>query len=502
MSGTAFELALAAHREGRLEHAAQGYREALAAEPDNVEALRLLGAALLELGHVEEAREAIERALALRPDEARYHNDLGVVLHRLGRYEAARTAFESALARMPDYADAYANLGALLFDRGRYEEAALILRKALIYAPDHIGAGNNLGRALLRLDRTEEAIGMFEAVLHFRPDNAEALTNLGVALNLLGDHAGARAAFEKAIALQPQQVEAHVNYAQTLLLEGKYEQGWQEHEWRLRRRDYRHDFTAPRWQGEDIAEQTILLWAEQGLGDAIQFIRYAPMVAARAKRVVVECHPALHRLFHGVEGVAEVVAQGEGRDYDVHAPLMSLPLIFGTRGDTIPARIPYLPVPLAMELGPAAGRRVGLVWAGNPEHARDRYRSRPLAAFAPLARVSRVSFYALQFGPAAAEKPPAGMTLVDLTPRIDDFYDTAAALAALDLLISVDTAPAHLAGALGRPVWVLLPRTPDWRWRKSGTTTPWYPTMRLFREEGGWAATFERLAAELARFRC
>ena len=500
--------AIADHDAGRLEAAEEGYRSVLAEDPDNADALHMLGALHLNTGDAAGAEELIVRAIEIRPDDTRFHNSHGIVLRTLERYEDARTAFERSLAAAPDNPEAYANLGALLLDRKRYEEAAFTLRKAMIYQPDHITACNNLGRALLWLDQAEEAIGLFQAVLHMQPDHVMALTNLGVGLNMAGDHEAAREAFERAIEIDPAQIEAHINLGQTLLLLGDFENGWAEQEWRLRRADYRTEFAGPRWQSEDVAGKTVMLWTEQGLGDAIHFARYAPMVAAKGARVVVECEPALHRLFRGVEGVAEVAETEAVHDYDFHAPLMSLPLIFKTDAQSIPAEVPYLarPAPMGMDSrnapgdGPRVGPRVGLVWSGNPEHSRDIVRSRRLSEFAPLARVAGAAFFSLQLGAAGDETPPDGMELVDLVARNADFRDTAAAMLALDLVISVDTAPAHLAGALGVPVWVLLPATPDWRWLLGRDDCPWYPSMRLFREDGDWPATFERVAEALAGF--
>lgn len=493
------ETALAAFNAGRLTEAEEAWRAVIAELPDHTDALFHLAGVLLRLDRPAEALEAADRAHALDPQSAHFLNARGQILVRLKRFDEAETAFVAALARDPRDPDAYANLGALQFEAGRYEEAEFTLRKALIYHPNHRGAATNLGRSLLRLHRPEEAIALFHALIEIQQDDANAIVNLGIGATLTGDLNSAREAFERALAIAPANVEAHVNYAHILLLQGELDAGFREHEWRLRRPGYRDfsGFISPLWKGEDLAGKTILLWAEQGLGDAIQFIRYAPLVAARGARVIVECNPVLHRLVATMNGVAELVSQGEATGYDFHVPMMSVPLRFGP--DAGMQDVPYLPLPPAIDLGRGAGLRVGLVWAGNPQHARDRERSRPLVEFASLAAARPdARFYALQKGEAAQQAAPRGMSLIHMGDRLHDFADTAAVMAALDLVITIDSAPAHLAGALGIPVWVLLSRLPDWRWGlEPEETTHWYPTMRLFRERMGWDDVFGRVAEAL-----
>ncbi|MGE4219043.1 MAG: tetratricopeptide repeat protein, partial [Alphaproteobacteria bacterium] len=444
------------------------------------EALHAQGIESHRLGRHAEACDLIERAVALDPDSIRYRNNLGVVRRALRDHDGACSAFEDALLRDPTNAGLYANLGRTLFDQRRFDEAAGMLRKALLYDPADREAQHDLARALLPLGELNAALDLLRRLVASDTGRTEWVNSFGVALVLAGDREGGRAAFEHVLALDPDYAEAHVNLAHLLLLEGDLIEGFREHEWRLRGPDYTRRYTGPRWQGEPLLGRRILLWAEQGLGDALQFLRYAPMVAARGGRVTVQCGAALHRLAAGVPGVSAVAEHVPDDGYELQIPLMSLPLVF----DAAPAsQVPYLPVPEAMSLpGGAARRRVGLVWAGNPRHSRDRERSRALAEFAPLAGIPGVALYSLQKGPAAAQK--AAFPVVDLGASLSDMYDTASALAALDLLIAVDTSVAHLAGALGRPVWLLLPHMPDWRWGLGTETTPWYPTMRLFREDG------------------
>ena len=494
------EKAIAAHRRGDRAMAMEAYRAILDDTPDHADALHLLGVTHYEGREFREALPLIQRAIRLRPDVAEFHHSLGV-LYRAGDYcETACKSIVRALRLAPGYLDAYNTLALTLIDMKRPGDAETALRQGLSHDPDNADLHATLGNVLLHRDDHAAAVRELERALAVNPEHADALNNLGVARNLMGERAAALAAFEKSVEHAPGHVNAQYNYAQQLLMEGRFEHGWRRHEWRLERPNYRRDFTAPRWHGEPLNGRRILLWAEQGLGDAIQFIRFAPLVAARGGRVLVECKPQLHRLFAGVDGVHSVAEAGEGGAYDLHCPIMSLPLMFETRPDHIPGSVPYLPQLRAPALeSPAGAFKVGLNWAGNPDNIRDRHRSRPLDQFAPLAAVAGTAFFSLQWGAGSEQRPPPGMALVDLCPGQKDFYDTAAAMLALDLIISVDSASAHLAGGLGRPTWLILDRVADWRWMVAREDTPWYPTMRIFRRESDWDAVFRQIAAELSR---
>jgi tetratricopeptide (TPR) repeat protein len=494
--------AIEAHKEGRLDEAATVYRDVLAADPDHADALHLLGVVMHQMGRDEEARPLIERAIEIRPGVAHYHNHLGQVMFGLDQFTVAEEEFERALALRLGYPQAYNNLGLTQLEMRRYDDAKFTFKKALIYDPDFAQAHNNLGRALLRLGDIEEAIDAFRASIKLDGDDPDARNNLGVALWLVGQLEEAEVTFARALELAPEHVDAHVNLAHSLLTDGTYARGWTEHEWRLKRSDIAREFAQPLWEGEEIAGKKILLWAEQGLGDALQFMRYAPLVADRGANVIIECNGLLRRVAAGVEGVVEVVGRNAAKDIDVHLPLLSLPRVFHTELSTIPVHVPYLPVPAPMELESGDDKKVGLVWAGNPNHANDRNRSRPLEEFAPLATVSGVSFFALQKGAAGEQVAPTGLEMTRLGAQLEDFYDTASALASLDLLICVDTSVAHLAGGLGRPVWLILPHAADWRWLRDREDSPWYPTMRLFRQEkdGSWQMVFDAIRDELVKF--
>ena len=487
-------------QEGRFDDAERLYATITNDDNRDAEAYYHLAAMQLRRKDIAGAEGSIEAAIRINPQDARYHVALGQIRIAQKCYDAAEDAFVSALSLDPSNGDAYTNLGSMQFDLARYEEAEFTLRKALIYHPHHRQAATQLGRALLRLHKIEEAVSLFHAVLQTDQNNASVQINIGIGCVLLGDFASAREAFEIALAKEPGNIEAHVNYAQLLLLLGDHQQGYEEHEWRLRRPGYRDlsNFRAPLWRGEDITGRSVLLWGEQGLGDIIQFARYIPYVVDTADRVTVECNPALHRLIAEIPGVDAVFDLDAATGYEIHLPLMSLPLWHGE--DVIPAETPYLPPPPPADLGTRDGMRVGLVWAGNPNHARDRERTRSLTEFAPLTARRDVTFYALQKGEAVRQSPPGGMTLIDLGSEFTDMADTAAAMLALDLIISIDSAPAHLAGALGIPVWVLLTRIPDWRWGLEREDSVWYPTMRLFRERDGWPEVFARVATALEDF--
>lgn len=498
---TLMESAMTAHRSGDLDAAEKGYRAILTLAPDHADALHLLGICRLKGGAGREAFDLVSRAISVCEDAAEYHNSFGMILRTVREFESAIQSFARALRLQPLYRDARNNLALTLCDLNRFADAETVLRDSLADNPDDPVLLTGMGRLRLLTDDTKLAVACFHDALKVAPDHVDALNNLGVAFNLLDDPDGARAAFERALVLNPSHVDAHYNYAQLRLLLGDYAEAWPHFEWRLQRADYRRKFSVPMWRGESLAGETVLLWCEQGLGDAIHFIRYAPMVAARGARVLVECAKPLQRFIAGVGGVAAVHEMRHARDYDLHIPVMSLPGIFETTVETIPADIPYASVPPPATIdAPDARVKVGLVWAGNPENSRDRSRSRTLGEFAPLAALDDVAFFSLQVGAGADDPPPPGLSIVNLMPRVKDFYDTAADMAGLDLIISIDSSSAHLAGAIGVPVWVLLDSIADWRWLRDGDRTAWYPTMRLFRNRAGWPALFGDVADALRTF--
>jgi tetratricopeptide (TPR) repeat protein len=503
-------LGLALKALGRPEEAVAAYVTALRLKPDYPEALSNLGHVLVELKRLDEACAAYAAALRLRPEDAETCFCLGNVLKDLERLDEALAAYAAATRLRPDYAEAYSNLGTVLKELDRLDESLAAYAAALRLQPGYAELHSNLGNVLKELGRLDEAVDAYRTALRLRPDFAKAHSNLGNALAALGRLDEAAAACAAALRFEPDYAEGHFNAAMVHLLQGDYEAGWRDYEWRWRRaaKDAApRPFDCPQWDGGDIAGKTILLHPEQGFGDAIQFCRYVPLVAARGASVVLEVPRPLVRLLSGLP--CRVVPAGTPLPaFDLHCPLMSLPLAFGTRLETVPAALPYLsadPAAVARwqeRLGATDLRRVGIVWSGNPKHKNDRNRSLPLDTVARIGRAG-CELVSLQKDVRAddacvlAARPDIRSFAHDLS----DFADTAALVAAMDLVVTVDTSIAHLAGALGKPVWILLPVAPDWRWMLNREDNPWYPTARLFRQAtpGDWDEVIERVTAELSR---
>lgn len=510
----AFAAALRHHQVGQLAEAEALYRQILAIEPNHADALHHLGVIAHQVGRHEVAVELIGRAIALNSAMAQYHNNLGNAFNALKRLPEALQSYRRAVDIDPTLASAYQSMAGIAYAAGDFATASVNYRSAVAFAPGNAEAHANLANALFQQGVTAEAVQNYRRALALRPDDASTHANFGLALTDLGRIDEAIEHCERAIAIKPDFSSAHNNLGLALLLKGDFATGLPHHEWRWKVEGLRiggRRFDSDPWRGEPLGGARILLHAEQGAGDTLQFLRYAPLVARVGGMVLLEVPPELKRLAQSIKGVSEVVATGEVLpQFDRHCPLLSLMLAFGTELHSIPSEVPYLAPPKALvqqwraRLKNWRGKRVGLVWGGRPEHRRDRDRSLPLSALAPLAGVEGVHFFSLQKGPPAlqAREPPAGMLLHDISTELADFADTAAAMAALDLVIAVDTSAAHVAGATGRPVWILLPRIPDWRWLLDREDSPWYPTARLFRQirAGDWAPVIDHLTRELRRW--
>jgi Flp pilus assembly protein TadD len=510
-----FTRAVQLHKQGALREAEHLYRQVLAAEPSNAAALNFLGMLACQLGDLNAAGEFFRRAIHFRPQEYGFYNNLGLVYEGLGRPTDAVSCYQQALKLAPNTPEVLVGLGNALHALGRTDEAEAHLRQAIALRPGYAQAHNNLGSLRTWQGRPAEAMASLQEALRLQPNYVEAHNNLGYAFKELGRLDEAEAEFNEALRLAPEFADAHWNRAILWLLRGDTERGWPEYEWRWPAQGLApREFTQPRWDGSPLEGRTILLHAEQGLGDTIQFIRFAPLVAERGGRVVVECQPPLARLLATAAGIDQVVPRGESLPaFDVHAPLLSVPGLLQTTLGTIPSGVPYLQVDPGLvqhwrrELESFEGRKIGIAWQGNPAFRGDRQRSVPLSQFAPLAAVPGVQLISLQVGPALEQiRGVANQSQVhDLTPRrrpdVDGFQDTAAIMMNLDLVTSTDTSVPHLAGALGVPVWLALAHAADWRWLLDRGDSPWYPTMRLFRQDkpGDWPALFTAMAEELRR---
>ena len=493
------------------EEAMQCYAAALLQDPANANAHYNLGNLLLRTNQVEQAVACYQAALALQPGLQHAQNNLGTALRRLGRVMEAESQFRDLAARCPSMVDAHYNLGNLMFDTGHFAEAASSFRRALELSPDHPDAANNLGSALVELGEYGGAEQCLRLAVQRQPGQSLPVSNLGVALREMGRVEEALACFTAALDGAGDTVPARNNLATTLLQTGQFAAGWEQYESRWERPTLvPRPFVQPLWQGEALGEQVLLLHAEQGMGDTLQFCRYVRLAAARA-RVVLEVQPPLRSLLaRSLPEVEQIVCRGEALPpFDRHCPLLSLPRIFGTRLETIPAAIPYLtisPVDAARwrdRVASLPGRRVGLVWRGNPAYADTRKRDMDAAYLALLDGLPGVSFVSLQtdLNEAARATATSYLPMADWTAELTDFDQTASLLAGLDLVIGVDTAVVHLAGALGRPVWLLNRFDPCWRWLRDRADSPWYPTLRQFRQAAGgdWAGVMGHVAAALAQ---
>jgi Flp pilus assembly protein TadD len=540
--------ALALHQAGRVREAEDIYRRILAAHPEHPKANHFYGVTALQGGNPAAAAEYIAKAIRLDPRDASFRNNLGTALTELGKLDEAAASFEEALsldpssamahhllgeARLkqenfaeaaslasraislnPEYAEAHNNLGIALQAQGQIAQARTAFQRALAIQPNYAAAHSNLGNLFQERENLSEAEAAFRKAISIRPSSPITHNNLGNTLYKQGRLAEAVASYERALALDPEYKNAAYNLSISLLLMGDLPAGWRRYESRWESPFYRGErksFPQPRWDGSPLEGKTLFLHCEQGIGDTLQMVRYARPIADLGGKLILECQGGLKSLLDTMPWFDSVIAEGEARPaFDLQAPLMSLPHILGTTIETIPGEVPYLWPPENPEISaavsaPPGAPRIGLVWAGNPEHHNDRNRSVPLEKFGPLLRMENVRFFSLQVGATAKQIGELGLEdrLIDLGGRLTDFSVTASAAGRLDLLITVDTATAHLTGAMGKPVWTLLPFVPDWRWLMEREDTPWYPSMRLFRQKtiGDWDTVVREVKENLAQWR-
>jgi len=545
----AIQEAFGLHQQGRLREAEKLYARILKATPDNFDALHLLGSikaqagqmgealrlisaalkinprvpdALVNLAHVlhalkrdADALDCLDKALAIKPGELSIIQNRGNALLSLGRQQKALACFDQVIQREPRNGAALLSRGTAKAVLDRNAEALADFDAALALMPGHPDALYNRGNALMQLGRFVEAIDAFDRSLAALPSQPQAWNNRGSALQSLNRHADAVASFGKAIDLQKDYADANFNQALSLLTLGELRRGFEQYEWRWKRSgitDTRRGYGHSLWLGEfQLGNKTILLHAEQGLGDTIQFARYAPLLARAGAKVVLEVPGELKALLSGLDGVASCHARGETLPaFAVHCPLGSLPLALKTDRDSIPADIPYLqadPQRIAKwrpALEALPGKRVAIAWAGQASHANDRNRSIGLATLEPLLALEGFSFVSIQRDLRGddAELLARHGNVTHLGAELADMADTAAVAALVDLVIAVDTSVLHLAGSMGRPTWVMLPFRPDWRWTLTGEHSPWYPQLRLFRQPaiGDWTSVVTTLRGALGDF--
>lgn len=511
-----FNNALACHHVGQLHQAARLYRQILNIHGNHAQASNNLGVIFLSFGRLNEAVGCFHKALNVNADFFEARLNLARAYKELGRYREAAENFRSALAIKPDHISAYLDLSFLYHKLGDSRSAIKCCRQALALDSESVEAHNNLGNALMHHGDPWSAIESYNTALQIRPDRADIYYNLANALKSAGRLYSAIEHYQRALTLNPDFIDARWNLSHVLLLGGNFQAGWREYECRFKlpnQKDiYPFRLEAPRWEGDSFIAKRLLVHDEQGFGDTLQFIRFLPFVKALGGTVIFETRNPLLKLLKGFPGIDELVPRSDSiepaADFDLYIPLMSLPALFDTRLSTVPSQVPYLyadPKVKAQWRTRLEGSdlKVGIVWAGNPGHANDQHRSCELEMFRVLTRISGVKLIGLQSGPGALQVQRSGsdLGLINLGDEFEDFSDTAAAISVLDLVIAVDTAVAHLAGAMGKPVWLLLPYSPDWRWLTSRGDSPWYPTMRLYRQPlpGNWKAVFQQVNEDLSR---
>ncbi len=500
---------------GRYEDALATYDRAIDILPDNPVIHYQRGNILQELNRLEEALTAWNRAIAIHPDFAEAYTNRGAVLMQLGKPEEALQAHNRAITINPDFAIAHANRGMVLYQQGKIDESLAGFDRAIAINPGHVEAYFNRGIVLMKLQRYEEALVAFERTISLNPASVDAYYNRGFILHSKKKYNEALSSYNQAIAINPQHILSQWNKSLLLLLHGNYEEGWRLYEWRWHLETYQpfsRRFSQPLWSGDaDVAGKTILLYREQGYGDTIQMLRYLPLLVERGAKVIISVTAPLLPLVNIIPGVVCVVDKKEPLpEFDLHCPIMSLPLAFKTTLKTIPSAAPYLGVPENKQifwqsrLGEKNTPRIGLVWSGVAAYKQDSERSVSLSTLLPLLE-QKAEFHSLQIEYRAEDREilMKDHRLQDHSGEIIDFGDTAALINEMDLVISVDTSVAHLAGALGKPVWILLPYAPDFRWLLDREDSPWYPTARLFRQPAfnSWNKVVEGLMTQIIEIR-
>jgi len=494
---------------GKLDEAVASFQKALTITPDLPEVHYNLGNTLMEMGRLEPAIDSFRKALAIKSNYIEALENLGSALKENGQLDAAVVSYHEALAIKPNSEQLHYNLGNALRELGKRKEAVESFRKAISIKPDYAEAHYNLGNIFIDLGDPEGAVVSFKKALTHNPGHDNSHSNLGAVLLGLGDHNKAAESIQNALNISPEDARAHYNLGLAQLAMGDFQNGWNNYAWRWKTDEYSsriRNYKEPLWNGSDLEGKTIFIYGEQGLGDDIQFVRYLPILREYGACVVLHTPEPLYQLFKG-SGLADhlVGPKETPPSFDCHLPILDVPRLVNTTLETIPSQKSYLQVTPKLQeewanrISSNCNFRVGVVWAGSSQHQNDLNRSIEASLFQPFTNIPGVSVYSLQVGRDGEAVSAFGDNVTDLATSFSDFADTAAAINNLDLIISVDTSVAHLAGALGRPVWTLLPFASDWRWLLERDDSPWYPSMRLFRQEkrGDWKRTIERVCEAL-----
>lgn len=503
-------------RAGEMQKAELCFRRAIELSPGLLQAYAAIGDLFISQGRLAEAESALNTYVALAPQSFDAHYQLGRVLRQKGNPSAAIDVFNTALSLGEGDAKFYFELGGALNSLARYEQALAAYQKASELEPNNAEVLFALGAIYQNQGNVSEAAVFYErAAKVSSKQEAGYFSNMARLSECRGEFEEAQAYLDELIKFYPDVPAVRTWRGESLLCLGRFEEGWVDYEWRMKHPGWQariggYNFSQPLWDGSPLAGKTLLVCAEQGLGDTLQFCRYLPLLHAQGARIIFYCQPELISLLGNMAALSRIemrdMSKAAAEQFDFHVPLMSLPYYCGTTRQNIPAQTPYLTLSDESrerwrDRLQGAGLKVGLVWAGSSQHARDQLRSCPLTALAPLFDIENVNFYSLQKGKAAEQikSLPQAKAPQDLSAELNDFTDTAAVVENLDLVISVDTAVAHLVGALGRPVWTLIYWPPEWRWLLEGDDSPWYPSMRLFRraESDNWNSVIERVAESL-----
>jgi len=501
------------YRNGLISETKSALDEIFSVDPKQPDAQMLRGVMHYDEGSFDAAEPFLVTAVSERQNFPLAHYNLGNVYRETRRYPLAITSYQTVIEQAPRYYFAHGNLGLTYLLMGDDVQALDYLNQAITLKPDYPEGLDNLGTLLTKQGMLAEACELFERALSSNPMLVSGYNNLGNAMRDMGDMDGAITQYKQAIKLNPELAEAHNNLGLVYLLTGQFQKGWDKYQWRHKLPDGLPpppvNPNKPSWDGAPFKDKTLYIHPEQGFGDVLQFSRYVPIVAKLGGRVIYRVSPKLVGLIDHLEGVDVVNLETEPRpdDYDFHLSLLDIPRLLQTDQATIPGNCPYLDVDdksvstWSNRVGENQGFKIGLVWAGHPKHENDRNRSIDPRLLLPLSQIPGISLYSLQMGKEGQAGAVFGEAITDLAPHIETFADTAAAIKNLDLVISADTAPIHLAGAIGHPVWTLLPFTPDWRWQLGRTDSPWYPTMKLFRQPapGDWVSVIDAIASQIKK---